>query len=67
MNRHRTIGLILIAAGLLLALVSLLADVIGIGAFPTAIGWKQFLGIIGGFLLTVLGSFVFLARTRRQP
>jgi len=61
MKRTRVPGLATTAAGVLLVLVSLLADVIGIGAFPASIGWKQFLGAAVGLVVTVIGVYMLLA------
>lgn len=45
---------ILLAAGVLLFLVSLTADAIGIGE-GTGIGWKQILGSIAGLCIAAVG------------
>ena len=46
----RTIGFIVILAGLILVILSITADMIGIGAKP-GFGWNQTLGLIVGFLI----------------
>jgi hypothetical protein len=51
----RTLGIVMIAAGALLILVSLLADTIGIGAEPGIIGWKQILGAVAGAAVGIGG------------
>ena len=56
----RNIALLVAIMGLILAIVSMLADFIGIGAGPNIIGWKQFTGIAVGFLMVVFGMFVYL-------
>jgi hypothetical protein len=53
MNK-KTIGLILIVAGLALAALSLGADMIGIGSNP-GMHWKQWAGTLAGLLSVVLG------------
>lgn len=51
---NRTRGLVLTAGGALLALISLTADAIGLGAHP-AFGWKQILGVVVGVVIAVSG------------
>ena len=51
---NRTRGLVLIAAGVLLALVALGADALGLGGYP-GIGWKQILGTVVGAGIAVIG------------
>jgi uncharacterized membrane protein len=46
---------VLIPVGIILALVSLFADVLRLGAAPTAFGWKQILGLVVGLALTAYG------------
>lgn len=53
----RTIGLIVMIAGLLLVLLSITADLVGIGAEP-GFGWKQILGVIVGFLMVAGAAWV---------
>ena len=50
---------ILIAVGILALLVSLGADVIGLGADPLNFGWKQILGSVVGVVVIVAGVFLF--------
>ncbi len=58
---NKTIGIIVIILGVLLAAVSLLADVLGLGGDPNAIGWKQLLGAGLGVLVVIIGVW-FLGR-----
>jgi hypothetical protein len=51
---NRTRGLILLAAGALLALVALGADGLGLGAHP-GVGWKQLVGMAVGIVVAVAG------------
>jgi hypothetical protein len=44
----------LVVVGLVLALVSLLADAVGVGAAP-GLGWKQMVGTAVGIVLVVIG------------
>ena len=50
----KTINLVLIIAGALLLLLSLLADLIGIGSYP-GINWVQILGAAAGLVIILLG------------
>ena len=50
----RTVGIVLIVLGLLLVVVSLAADLIGMGA-QNGIGWKQLLGAAVGVVVMVGG------------
>ena len=50
----KTINLVLIIAGALVLLLSLLADLIGIGSYP-GINWAQILGAGAGIIVLVLG------------
>jgi hypothetical protein len=50
----KTINLLIFTAGVLLILVSLLADVIGIGSSP-GINWAQIVGAVVGLALLVIG------------
>ena len=58
---NKTIGIIIIILGVLLAAVSLLADVLGLGGDPNAVGWKQLLGAGVGVLVVIIGAW-FLGR-----
>ena len=57
-NRALAAGLLL--AGTLIAAMSLLADVIGLGAQPGVIGWKQILGVAVGLLVAFIGVVIAL-------
>jgi len=47
---RKTVGVVLLVAGVLLFLVSAAADPLGIGGAP-GIGWKQSLGMLVGVAL----------------
>jgi hypothetical protein len=53
----KTLGLILIVVGIVVLLLSLFADLIGIGGYP-GIGYKQVVGIIFGVVIIVIGSIL---------
>jgi hypothetical protein len=57
----RTIGYVLIALGVVVLVVSLAADVIGIGG-SLVFGWKQQLGTAVGVIAALVG--VWLARIK---
>jgi hypothetical protein len=57
-------AIILIAAGMLLLAVSILADAIGIGANAGVIGWKQYSGATVGLVLMLFGAHLALHHSR---
>ena len=61
MANTKTIGTVLLVAGVILLIVSLGADVIGLGEGGTRFGSQQILGAIAGILLLVVG-FVYSRR-----
>ena len=61
----RTIGIVLIGLGVVLLIVSLAADVIGIGE-GTAIGWKQTLGAIVGVIVAVGGVWLVVSKPSQK-
>lgn len=64
MDNKRT-GLIIIILGVLLAVVSLMADVLGLGGDLTTIGWKQYLGAGVGILVVIIGIW-FMGRKEEE-
>ncbi|MFQ5350960.1 MAG: hypothetical protein ACE5EG_11000 [Thermoanaerobaculia bacterium] len=54
---NKTRGLVLLAAGLLLALVALFTDELGLGGHP-GVGRKQLLGALVGFGVAAVGLWV---------
>jgi hypothetical protein len=53
---RQTLSRIVMVLGVLVAVVSVLADGLGIGAAP-GIGWKQGFGIVVGIALIVIGGY----------
>ena len=47
-------ALVMVVVGVLLALLSLFADVLGVGAEPR-FGWKQTVGLVVGVALVAIG------------
>ncbi len=46
--------------GTIIVLLAALADVIGIGSHPDSFGYRQFLGVIVGSVLIVIGLALML-------
>lgn len=62
---RRSLGLLLVLIGLGLIALSLLADMIGIGAQAGIIGWKQILGAAAGLIIAGAGARMALRRGDR--
>jgi hypothetical protein len=58
MGNLKTIGIALLAIGVIVLIVSLGADVIGIGG-ATGFGYKQIIGAIVGVIVAVVGFFLY--------
>ncbi len=52
--RKKGSSIILVGIGIILILVSLLADVLGIGGYP-GIGFKQIIGAVVGGVIAIIG------------
>jgi hypothetical protein len=61
----RTIGFVVIALGVVMAVVSLAADVIGIGN-QHGIGGQQLLGIAIGVLVAIVGVWLALRKPSQK-
>jgi len=55
---RKGLSLILVVIGIIILLVSLLADVLGIGGYP-GIGYKQILGAILGAVISIIGFILY--------
>lgn len=55
MSQGRILAIAFIVVGAILALVSALADQIGLGAPTSTFGWKQLIGVIVGLVLIAAG------------
>ena len=64
---NRTLGIILLIVGILVALLFGLADVIGIGTDPTGFGFAQIIGLIVGIVLFVVGLIMLLTGGDSEP
>jgi hypothetical protein len=54
---NKTVGLILLIGGGLLLLISLLADLIGLGSYP-GLNWAQLTGAAVGFVVLLIGIWL---------
>lgn len=61
----RTVGIVSIGVGTLVALAAALADPLGIGGEGTGFGWKQIVGVIVGIAGVGVGSFLVTRRHGR--
>ena len=52
--QKQTWGFIFAVVGIIILLISLFADLIGIGGYP-GLGYKQIIGIIVGVLIIIIG------------
>lgn len=59
-STSRFLAFVAIVAGALLAITSLLADVIGVGGGGEGIGWKQLIAAIAGIVIALTGIAVLL-------
>ena len=61
MENIRTLGVILLAIGIVMLILAIGADVIGLGQ-THAFGFKQIAGAVGGVLVTTIGSLLVLQK-----
>jgi len=61
----KNMGYGLIIIGILILVLSLSADLLGLGSGGNAIGWKQWLGAGIGLILAAVGVFLSLQRKKR--
>lgn len=58
MGNKKTIGIALIAVGVVVLVVSLAADAIGLGGAP-GFGYRQIIGTIVGIIVAVVGYVLY--------
>lgn len=63
---NKNTGLYLILIGVGIALISLLADVLGLGGDPSTIGWKQLLGSGGGVVVILVGIWIYFTAKKKE-
>ena len=61
MQNVRTLGVILLAIGVMMLVLAVGADMIGLGQ-AHAFGFKQIAGTVAGVLVAAIGSFLALQR-----
>lgn len=61
MGGKKTAGIVLLVVGIVVLLLSLLADLIGIGGWP-GLGRDQIVGAIVGAIVTVVGLVLTLRK-----
>ncbi len=61
MKKKKIFGIILLVGGIIILIMSLLADVIGIGRGPD-FGLQQIVGTIAGSIIAVIGLFLKLKK-----
>ncbi len=55
---NKTLAWILLVGGAVLLLVSVTADITGLGAAPYSFGWKQILGSVTGVIAAGAGAYL---------
>jgi hypothetical protein len=61
MGGKKTVGIVLLVVGIVVLLLSLLADVVGLGGAPR-FGSNQIAGVIVGAIVTVVGLVLTLKK-----
>lgn len=60
----KVIAVILLVVGVALLLLSVLADVVGIGGVPTVFGYKQIAGSAVGAIIAIVGAVLYWRTSR---
>jgi hypothetical protein len=61
MEGKKIAGIILLVLGIIILVVSLVADFVGIGGSPV-FGYKQIIGVIAGVIAAAVGLFLALKK-----
>jgi hypothetical protein len=59
MARNRGLAIVLLAVGVIVLLVSALADILGIGGNPLVFGYKQLAGVAVGAVIALIGGVLY--------
>lgn len=62
---NRTISLVLIIGGALLLIVSLIADLIGLGSYP-GLNWAQLTGAAVGLVVLIVGVWFVMRKPKTE-
>jgi hypothetical protein len=57
MSRKGT-GLVLIVIGLIVLIVFATADITGLGNDPNTFGWIQWIGVVAGVVVALIGAYI---------
>ena len=60
MERKKIAGIVLFVTGAIILVLSLIADLIGIGVNPIVFGYRQIIGTIVGVIVIVAGLILIL-------
>jgi hypothetical protein len=61
MEKKKNVGILFLMVGLIILLLSLIADMIGIGNTP-GFGYGQLVGVLSGGIIIIIGSVFILKR-----
>ena len=61
MKNTKTIGIILLVIGVVILVLSLVADIVGFGS-SLSFGYKQIIGIIVGTIMTIAGLILMIKK-----
>ena len=61
MNARKIIGTIILIVGIVLLIISAMADIIGIGGNPT-FGYLQITGVVAGAIVAIAGFVLLLKK-----
>jgi hypothetical protein len=62
----KTLALVAVGLGAIILIVSLAADMLGIGANPDVIGWKQLLGAGLGLIVILVGVWLLVGKRNQK-
>ena len=60
MKDKKTAGIVLLVIGAIILILSLIADLIGLGVNPTVFGYGQIIGVVVGVILIIVGLILRL-------